>query len=533
MNTATVFPRQRSVVLPFRPDIENLLGPSTAKRFEVKGKWWLALPHDLDVVRLLRNHGETVDSPIRHYYNWPGPAPFESQIITADMLSTSARAYVLSEMGVGKTRAVLYAYDFLRQMGVVQRMLIVAPLSTLVGVWMNEVFEVFPHLEPVAVWGDARKRRKLLAHNADIYVINHEGVAVVQQELLARKDINVIALDELAAYRNKQSRRWKSVMPIVRPAKFAWGLTGAPTPNEPTDAYGQVRLLTPERVSYSFKAFRELTMQQVSTFRWIPRANANDAVKAAMQPQVRFVRKECFDLPETTYSTRSVPMDPRAAAPYKKMLDDLSVLVQSKQVTAANEGVKLSKLLQISAGFVYDADGKAQYVGGAGRIREIFNLVEQSSNKVIVFAPFTFYVQLLFKALAKKFPAAMVHGGVPKVERDITFQLFQKSLEPRVIVAHPGCMSHGLTLTAADTIIWAAPITSLEIYEQANARITRAGQRHQTYIVNIESSAAERHVYSRLKRKAKVQGALLELFQQDTAQLEGDPSGHSRDGDQA
>lgn len=519
---AKVFPTHRKVVIPYRADIENLLAP-TAQRFETAAGWWLSLPHELDTVRLLRNHGETVDSPIRHYYNWPGPPPFESQIVTADMLSTSPRAYVLSEMGVGKTRAVLYAFDFLKQLGLVNRMLIAAPLSTLTSVWLNEVFENFAdRLSAICVWhGDAKKRRVLLGMPADIYVTNHEGVRVLSKELAARRDIDVVAVDELAAYRNRTSNRWKAMYPVVSRAKYAWGLTGAPTPNEPTDAYGQVRLLTPERISYSFKAFRNETMRQVTTFRWIPRDDANDAVMKVMRPQVRFTRAECFDLPETTYSTRSCELDPRAAVAYKKMCDDLAIMVRDKQITAANEGVKLSKLLQIAAGFVYDAQGIGRYVGGLDRLREVFNLVAQSSHKVIVFAPFRFYVDVLGKALSQRYATAVIHGDVPKGARDEIFQSFQRSAEPRVIVAHPATMSHGLTLTAADTIIWATPITSLETYEQANARITRAGQRHQTHIIHIESSAVERHVYSRLKRKAKVQGALLEMFQQDTAQLGG------------
>ena len=515
-----VFPAHRKLVLPYRADIENLLA-HRAQRFETADGWWLAVPHELDVVRLLRNHGEEVESPIRTQYDWAKGTPFESQVLTADMLTTSPRAYVLSEMGVGKTRAVLYAFDYLKRQGLVNRMLIVAPLSTLVSVWANEVFENFAHLTVTGVWGEAKKRKTLLALPSDIYVINHDGVRVVAKELEARRDIDVVVVDELAAFRNRKSNRWKAVLPYVRRAKFAWGLTGSPTPNEPTDAYGQVRLLTPENISYSFKAFREQTMRQITTFKWVPRVEANIVVREAMQPQVRFVRAECFDLPETTYSTRTVELDPRAVKAYKKMCDDLAVMVRQKQITAANEGVKLSKLLQISAGFVYDEHGKAQYVGGLDRLREVFRLVQEASHKVIVFAPFRFYVEVLGKALANKYPTAIVHGDVPKGDRDVIFQSFQKSNEPRIIVAHPQTMSHGLTLTAADTIIWAAPVTSLETYEQANARITRAGQRHQTYIVHVEASAAERHVYSRLRRKAKVQGALLELFQQDTAQLGG------------
>lgn len=528
--TVKVFPAQRQLVLPYRADVENLM-QGVAKRFQTKAGWWLAVPHEIEAVKLLRNLGEAVPSPILNYYDWAGGTPFDSQRVTAEMLTLSPRGYVLSEMGVGKTRAVLFAFDYLRSLGLVHSLLVIAPLSTLVSVWENEIFENFRHLTAASVWHEtAKKRRAMLAKPADIYITNHDGVKVISKELQARPDIDCVTIDELAAFRNRNAR-WKIVLPFVRRAKYAWGLTGSPTPNEPTDAYGQVRLLTPENISYSFKAFREQTMRSISAFKWVPRDNANEVVRSVMQPQVRFVRAECFDLPETTFSTRTVQLDPRASKAYKKMYDDLAVQVRNKQITAANEGVKLSKLLQIAAGFVYDQDGKAQYVGGLDRIREVFALVEQASHKVIVFAPFRFYVEVLGQALGRRYPTAIIHGDVAKRDRDEIFQNFQKTDSPRVIVAHPGTMSHGLTLTAADTIIWATPITSLETYQQANARITRSGQKHQTYIIHVQSTNAERHIYSRLQRKARIQGALLDMFQQDTAQL-GGGSGHSPDGGQ-
>lgn len=518
-----IYPAHRKVVIPYRADVENLLGASIAQRFEVGGSWWLSIPHEIDTTRVLCNLGIKTPSPIGSYYDWAGDKPFDSQRATADMLTLSPRAYVLSEMGVGKTRAALYAFHYLKQLGLVNRLIVVAPLSTLVSVWENEIFEHFPDLTAAVLYGDAKKRRKILAIPADVYIINHEGIAVLSKELEARRDVDCMIIDELAAYRNRNAR-WKALMPLARRARYVWGMTGSPTPNEPCDAYGQVRLLTPDNITYSYTAFKEQVMRKITAFKWVERPEAAEIVRRVMSPQVRFVRAECFDLPDTTYSTRTVGMDPRAAVAYKKMFDELSVQVRQHKVTAANEGVKLSKLLQIAAGFVYNSEGKAQYVGGLDRIREVFRLVEQSSHKVIVFAPFRFYVDVLGKALGSKYSTAVIHGDVPKAKRDVIFQDFQKSDTPRIIVAHPKTMAHGLTLTAADTIIWALPITSLEIYQQANARITRSGQKHNTHIVHIEGSQVERHVYSRLQRKAKVQGALLDMFQQDTALLGGGAS---------
>jgi SNF2 family DNA or RNA helicase len=506
-----VFESKKQLVMPARADVLNLL--PHAKAFEVQGQKLMAVPHAVETSRLLYNLGIHTPSPIEHYYDWAGGTPFASQKTTAAMLSVHHRAYVLSEMGVGKTRAALYAADYLLRELKVQKVLITAPLSTLVSVWENEIFENFPHIQATVVHGSKQKRLKLLAVPSDVYIINHDGIKVLQAELMRRPDIDCVIIDELAVYRNARSGRWKALNPLIRRAKYAWGLTGSPTPNEPTDAYGQVKLLTPEAVPFSFKGFQQQTMRQITSFKWLPRPEANDIVKGVMQPSVRFTRAQCFDLPPVTYSTRTVEMDPRAGQAYKKMMSELAIQVQSEEVKAANEGVKLSKLLQITSGFVYDQEGKAHYIGGLNRVRQVFEIIEQTDDKVIVFAAFRFQVELLGRALGKRYSVATIHGGTPKSDRDAAFTGFQKGLSPRILVAHPATMAHGLTLTAASTIIWFSPITSLEIYEQANARITRAGQSKHAHIIHITSAPVETRVYNRLRNKSKMQGALLELFE--------------------
>lgn len=500
-------------MLPYRADVQHIL--PVAQTFEAGGAHWLAVPHTVETVRLLRNLGLNAPSPIGFYYDWPGGTPFDSQRATADLCSIARRAYVLSEMGVGKTRAVLWAYDYLRREGLVHKLLVVAPLSTLSPVWENEIFENFPHLTTRVLHGSKAKRLRLLGEAADVYVINHDGVETIHRELFARVDIDSAIVDELASYRNKRTARWKYLEPLVRRSLYAWGLTGSPTPNAPTDAYGQSRLLTPEAAGFSFKAFKDRTMRQVSTFTWIARPEANDIAHSVLQPAVRFTRAECLDLPPTTYSSRQVGLAPAAQKAYAEMHRQLATQVRAQEITAANEGVKLSKLLQIAAGFAYDSAGRGHYVGGAARFQEIVDLIEAASGKVIVFAPFRYFVDLLGGVLGHKYPVAVIHGDVPPAQRTAIFAAFQKDPNPRVIVAHPGTMAHGLTLTAANTTIWASPTTSLETYQQANARITRAGQTQNTHIIHVAGSPAEAKVYARLKRNAALQGALLELFEKE------------------
>jgi len=129
-----------------------------------------------------------------------------------------------------------------------------------------------------------------------------------------------------------------------------------------------------------------------------------------------------------------------------------------------------------------------------------------------VFVPLTGVLEDVVSKLSVEWEVAAVHGATPKAERDEIFRNFQEKEFPHIIVANPGTMSHGLTLTAATTVIWYAPIHSNDIYEQACARVRRPGQTRTTVIAHIAGSDIERRIYTRLQKKQKLQGALLEIM---------------------
>jgi SNF2 family DNA or RNA helicase len=136
---------------------------------------------------------------------------------------------------------------------------------------------------------------------------------------------------------------------------------------------------------------------------------------------------------------------------------------------------------------------------------------------VLVFVPFVHALKAIKERLDKEgYDCRAVSGATPRGERDKIFNLFQNTDKVRIIAAHPACMSHGLTLTAADTIIWFAPIADLEIFEQANARFRRVGQKHRQQIVMLQSTSAEKNVYAKLRGKQSVQNTLLDLFSEAT-----------------
>jgi SNF2-related domain/Helicase conserved C-terminal domain len=421
----------------------------------------------------------------------------------------------------GKSMSSLWAYDYLREIGAVHRMLVVCPLSTMERTWADEVFKHFPHLNAAVVHGSRKRRLSLLDNrDFDIYVINHDGLEIIADELAKRPDIDIVVLDEISqAARNASTDRWKVINQIVNKqqggTRWCWGMTGTPTPNAPTDAWAQCRIVTPNSVPPYFNRFKNEVMRQVNNFLWVARPDATDKVHAAMQPAIRFSRAECVDLPETTYTTRTVNLSQTQNRAYKQMFSTLCYQAQQGQVLAVNEAVKASKLVQIACGIIYDNNGVELQTDAGPRLDVVEEIVTNAEGKTIVFVPFVSAVKYVADFLrSKNISVECIYGEVSKHERDRIFSEFQNATDPRVIVAQPAAMSHGLTLVAANTIVWYAPIFSNDVYEQACARITRPGQTRNTLIVNIEGSPIERKAYDRLRNKQKMQGILLSMVEE-------------------
>lgn len=508
----------------------------TARPLDIDGKRLWAVPFNVREAIQLRHIGIPVPSPIGTYYDWPRdiskiPAPFANQIETSAFCTLNHRAYVLNEIGTGKSVAALWAADYLMRVGMIRKALILSPLSTLDRVWSDEVFNHFGHRSIAVLHGTAEKRKRLFANNAfDFYVINHDAVDIIaemiykqvkgQKKLVdarfLRDDIDLVIIDELAVYRNSQTNRWRILNKLIKPAMWVWGLTGTPTPNSPADAYGQVKLVTPDRAPEYFSAFRQQVMQQMTEYIWVPRRESAKIVHQVMQPAVRFERDQCFDLPPCMYVTRECELTAEQKRHYKEISKELFTEIQGGKVTAVNEGVKAGKLLQVASGCVYDKDGVVRDVDAAPRVQLLREIIEQATNKVIVFVPFRAPLEMLYREMGKDFKCAMVHGGVSKSQRATIFLEFQKNPELRVLLADAGTMSHGLTLTEANTIVWYGPEWSNDIYEQANGRITRSGQKNNQYIIHIAGTEIERRIYARLRERGRTQGVLLAMAKEGT-----------------
>lgn len=515
-----IYRKKQAILLKLKEPSRVTTVIPTAKLVQASGQTLVAVPHRPDETQVLRNLGFNPPDPLPLYYQWPdGRVPYEKQVVSASFLAMHNRSFCLNGMGSGKSWTSLGAYDYKRSVKRAKKLLVVCPLSTMERAWGDELFRWFPHLEFAVLHGSSSKRQKLLADTSyDVYTVNHHGLKIIAPQLKSREDIDHVIVDEGAVFRNSGTDLWKALNVILNKqvSRNVWWLTGGPIPNSPEDAWAQCRAVIPSspKVPIYFSAFRDQVMRQVSQYKWVEKPNALDVVYEMMQPAIRFGLDDFTDLPPQVFETRDVELSADQKKAYKDMLTKLHAEHASGQITAVNEAVKVGKLIQICAGVAYGNEGESIRIDATPRITELKSIIEESGGKVIVFVPLTGALEYVADELSEVWEVAIVHGETSKRQRDEVFRAFQNDKAPQVLVANPATMAHGLTLTAATTIVWFAPINSNEIYTQACARVRRPGQKKTTLIVHIAGSDVEHKIYQRLAGKEKLQGVLLDMIQE-------------------
>ena len=450
-------------------------------------------------------------------YEWPRPpgfTPFDHQKQTSEFLTTNRKAFCFNEQGTGKTASVIWAVDYLMQRGLVNRVLVICPLSIMKSAWQNDLFKFAIHRTVTVAYGAAQKRKQLINMGADFVIINFDGVGIVKKEIMAG-GFDLIVVDEASAYKNAQTDRWKDLRDLTKVIKGLWMLTGTPAAQSPADAYGLAKLVNPTGVPQFFSMFRDSVMLKMGMYRWIPKPTAQHIVHKALQPAIRFEKADCLDLPPLTFVDRDAPLTPQQIKYYRILKKQMLIEASGEEITAVNAAVQINKLLQIAGGAVYSDNGEVIEFDVSNRLNVVQEVIEESSHKVLVFVPFTHTIELLQKHLAKSnITCDVINGSVSVNNRADIVKRFQDSPEPKVLIIQPKAASHGLTLTAANTIIWYAPCTSVETYLQANARIDRPGQVNNMTVVHINGSPVETHMYSMLRGNIGNHQKVIDLYKQ-------------------
>lgn len=469
----------------------------------------------LEESQVLRNLNIKVPSPIEGRYKWTGKyAPYDHQKTTAAFLTMNKRSFCFSEQGTGKTMSAIWAADYLMNIGLVKRALVICPLSIMDSAWRADLFTCAMHRTVTVCHGSAQKRKDLLAQNCEFVIINYDGIKIVRDEIAAG-GFDLIIVDEANHYKNAQSQRWKTLASLMTPDTWVWMMTGTPAAQSPVDAYGLAKLINPSAVPKFFGSFRDQVMHKITQFRYIPKADATETVHQILQPAIRFTKEQCLDLPEMTYATRYVELTKQQEKYYEQLRKQMVIAADGELITAANAAVNMNKLLQISCGAVYSDDKEVIEFDIKNRYGVLKEVIQESSQKVLVFVPFRHTIELLAERLTTDgITNAVINGSVPAAKRTEIFKEFQTTPEPRVLIIQPQSASHGVTLTAANTIVWWGPTPSLETYAQANARVHRNGQKHPCTVVELQGSKVERHMYSMLRQKINVHERMIDLYKE-------------------
>lgn len=467
----------------------------------------------LDEVHVLKNLKINVPSPIESKYKWTGKLkPFDHQKTTSAFLTLNKRAFCFNEQGTGKTASAICASDYLMKEGKINRVLVICPLSIMDSAWRADLFTFAMHRTVDIAYGSSEKRRKIINQGAEYVIINYDGVEIVADEI-ANGGFDLIIADEATHYKNPQTRRWKMLNKLVAPNTWLWMMTGTPAAQSPLDAYGLAKLVNPDGVPKFFSSFRDKVMIKITQFKWLPKEDAIDTVHKALQPAIRFTKDQCLDLPDLVYTKRVVEMTKQQKKYYDQLKRFMVMQTTDEQITAPNAAVNMNKLLQVSAGAIYTEDGEALEFDIKHKYKALKEVIDESSQKILIFVPFRHTIDIISDKLQKDgVTTDIIRGDVPVSKRTEIFKRFQEQDDPRVLIIQPQSAAHGVTLTAANTIVWWGPTSSLETYAQANARIHRSGQTHKCTVVQLQSSPIEGRVYSLLNNRINIHSQILELY---------------------
>ena len=508
----------------------------TPDRINVRGREVDSVPYTLDSVVLFQNMGATLPTDMLNgKFKYGGRfKPYTHQKETSDFLVRNFKAFCLNSPGTGKTASAIWAAEHLMQEGLVQRVLVLCPLSCVDSVWSKEVFSLVPHRTQTTLTGPAPTRRKLMEQGYEWLITNHDGIKTLKKEFMAKDSgITLVILDEATAFKNETTDRSKALKAVVK-GKRLWMLTGTPRPQNPVDAYLMCKLINDKAPQRKY-LFEDLTTVKLPHSKWtrVPKKNANEIVREFMQPAIRFSKKECLDLPDVVHTYQQVGVSKE----HKRLRDEIRKewLTEVEQVdkqgdsvshvvTAQNAAIRLNKLMQLGQGIIIDANGMPHPVDNKERLDACLELTKSSESKTLIFVNYTAAMDKLEKYFTSKgYNPACVSGRTSSTQRNDIFKNFQSdaaSPSPiNPIIAHPKTVAHGVTLTEASTTIWYGPCYSVEQYEQGNNRTDRPGQTLVPRIIHLWSTPEERKVYEGLTERVGQQKMLLDSYEVATDEI--------------
>jgi SNF2 family DNA or RNA helicase len=378
--------------------------------------------------------------------------------------------------------------------------------------WLGDLFRIAMHRSAAIAYGAAARRKEIIKGDYDFVIINYDGVEIVVDEIV-EAGFDLIICDEASALKNVSTRRWKKISSIVKMNTWLWLMTGTPAAQSPLDAYGMAKLVSPDRVPRTAGAWRDMVMSNVTQYRWVPKPRSKEMVFKALQPAIRFTKAECLDLPEVTYITRDVELTAQQKRYYQELKSEMLFTAAGEEVTAINAASSINKLLQISCGAVYTDGQQVLEFDVSPRLRVLKEVLDETEHKTLVFVPYRHTIELVKAFLEKNdVTSEIINGDVSPGKRAEIFNKFQTQSDPKVLIIQPQAASHGVTLTAADNVVFWSPVTSLETYLQCIARIDRVGQKNKMTVTHLQGSDVERKLYKALHERKNLHSEMVDMY---------------------
>ncbi len=437
-----------------------------------------------------------------------------------DNLIKSRGTALLMEMGTGKTITSIAVAGCMYQHGKVNRILVVAPLSIL-GVWEEEFkkFADFPYLLTVLKGTLAKKKEqltKLPNEGLQIVVVNYESAWRLEKELLEYNADLVIA-DEAHKLKENRSKQSQGMQHIGDKARYKLLLTGTVITNRELDVFSQYRFLNSQIFGTSFYAFRNQYFDMGGYGNHTPifrKHMTEDFLHKLHSVAFRVTKAECLDLPAITEEVRAVNLEKEAIELYDSIEDESYAELNEAEVTTTNILTRILRLSQITGGHLTDDNGTINNVSRAklDALSDIIDTAMAEDKKIVIMARFVPELDDIQELLEKKkIGYAVVRGGVK--DRDNEIHRFQYDDRCRVFVGQIAAAGLGITLTAASTMVFYSLDYSMSNFEQAKARIHRAGQKENChYIYLVCKNTIDRKVLYALRQKLNLAKILVDDY---------------------
>ena len=438
--------------------------------------------------------------------------PHSYQKHAIDKVIENEKYGLFLDMGLGKTVSTLTAFSELQLLDT-EKMLVIAPLNVAKDTWADEIskWDHLKHLRVSKILGTPKQRLAALNKDADIYITNKENTKWLCEQYKKDWPFDMVVIDELSTFKNPSSQRFKAIKKKLPLVKRFVGLTGTPSPNSLLDLWAQVYLIDRgERLETAFSRYRERYFRathQVSdhVYNWELREGSEDLIYKQIEDIALSMKaSDYLDMPERIDTKQVVTLSNKERKLYDELEKYYILEDETDGTIVAQSGASLSqKLLQLSNGAVYTDDEEVRHIHDR-KLDKLEEIIDEAQGQPI----------LLFYNFKHDRDRILEHFDDVLTLDDKGYKDKWNSGKAKILLAHPASAGHGLNLQqGGHIIVWFGLTWSLELYQQANARLYRQGQEHTTIIHHIMTeNTIDQIVYQALQNKELTQDELMKAI---------------------